>query len=90
MIHAYERALSSTMVNIDEKVKYKLATEKDVRKSLEKLNKKINEFAPRLAPIKELALKNKDEVLYREVTRAEKTTEIARKGSAFGLGAPVQ
>jgi len=90
MVHAYERALNSAMINIDEKVKYKLATEKDVRKSLEKLNKKINEFAPRLAPIKELALKNKDEILYRELTRAEKTTEIARKGSAFGLGAPVQ
>jgi len=90
MVHAYERALNSAMINIDEKAKYKLEKEKDVRKTLEKLNKKINEFAPRLAPIKELAIKNKDQVLYREITRAEKTTEIARKGSAYGLGAPVQ
>lgn len=90
MIHAYDRALNSAMINIDEKVKYKLEKEKDVRKALEKLNKKINEFAPRLGAVKELAIKNKDEVLYREVARAEKTTEIARKGSAYGLGAPAQ
>lgn len=90
MVHAYERALSSLMVNIDEKVKYKLATEKDVKKALEKLNKKIMEFTPQLEPIKQLAIKNKDEILYKEVLAAEKTSEIARKGSQYGLGAPVQ
>ncbi|MFB3904587.1 MAG: hypothetical protein ACE15E_14150 [Acidobacteriota bacterium] len=90
MVHAYQRALNSLMVNIDEKVKYKLATEKDVKKALEKLNKKIMEFTPQLAPIKQLAIKNKDEILYKEVLEAEKTSEIARKGSQYGLGAPVQ
>jgi len=90
MVHAYQRALSSLMVNIDEKVKYKLATEKDVKKALEKLNKKIMEFTPQLEPIKQLAIKNKDQILYKEVLEAEKTSEIARKGSQYGLGAPVQ
>ncbi|RPJ85401.1 MAG: hypothetical protein EHM18_10370 [Acidobacteria bacterium] len=90
MVHAYERALNSVMVNIDEKAKYKLATEKDIKKALEKLNKKIMEFTPQLEPIKQLAIKNKDEILYKEVLNAEKTSEIARKGSQYGLGAPVQ
>ena len=90
MIHAYERALNSLMVNIDEKAKYKLATEKDVKKALEKLNKKIMEFTPQLEPVKQLAIKNKDEILYKEILKAEETSEIARKGSQFGLGAPVQ
>jgi hypothetical protein len=78
------------MVNIDEQVKYKLAKEKDVKKSLEKLNKKIMEFTPQLEPIKQLAIKNKDEILYKEVLEAEKTSEIARKGSQYGLGAPAK
>ena len=90
MVHAYERALNSLMINIDEKAKYKLATEKDVKKALEKLNKKIMEFTPQLEPVKQLAMKNKDEILYKEVLSAEKTSEIARKGSQYGLGAPVQ
>jgi len=90
MVHAYERSLNSLMVNIDEKVKYKLATQKDVNKALEKLNKKIMEFTPQLDPIKQLAIKQKDEILYKEVLQAEKTSEIARKGSQYGLGAPVQ
>ncbi|HXK58964.1 MAG TPA: hypothetical protein PLP42_03630 [Acidobacteriota bacterium] len=90
MVHAYRRALDSLMVNIDEQVKYKLAKEKDVKKSLEKLNKKIMEFTPQLEPIKQLAIKNKDEILYKEVLEAEKTSEIARKGSQYGLGAPAK
>ncbi len=90
MVHAYERALNSVMVNIDEKAKYKLANEKEVKKALEKLNKKVMEFTPQLEPIKQLAIMQKDEVLYKEVVEAEKTSEIARKGSQYGLGAPVQ
>jgi hypothetical protein len=90
MIHAYERALNSMMINIDEKATHKLATPKQIKKSLEKLNQKIMEFTPQLAPIKELAEKNRDEILYREILEAEKTSEIARKGSLYGLGAPVQ
>ncbi len=90
MVHAYQRALNSLMINIDEKVKYKLATEKEVKKALEKLNKKIIEFTPQLEPIKQLAIKQKDQILYKEVLEAEKTSEIARKGSQLGLGAPAQ
>lgn len=90
MVHAYQRALSSVMVNIDEKAKYKLATDKDIKKALERLNKKIMEFTPQLEPIKQLAVKQKDEILYKEILEAEKTSEIARKGSQYGLGAPVQ
>jgi hypothetical protein len=88
MIHAYERAVDAVMINIDEKAKYKLAPPKEIRKALEKLSEKITAFEPQLAPVKELAVQTKDEILYREVLRAEKTTGIARKGALYGLGAP--
>jgi hypothetical protein len=90
MVHAYERALTSIMYNIDEKARYKLATEKNIRKALEKLNKKITLFEPQLAPIKQLAIDSKDPLLYKLVLKAEKTSAVARKGSLLGLGSPVQ
>ena len=61
MVHAYWRAIDGIMINIDEKAIYKTASEKDIRKSLEKLNKKIQEFIPQLEPIKQLAIERKDE-----------------------------
>ena len=86
LIHAYERALDSIMTNIDEKARYNLAQEKDIRKALKKLNEKVIEFIPKLVPLKERAIKLKDENLYKEVIQAEETSEIARDGSELGLG----
>lgn len=90
MVHAYERAMDSVMINIDEKARYKMAQEKDIRKALQKLNEKIKEFIPQLTPIKDLAVKLQDEELYKEVQKAEKTSDDAKRGSEFGLGAPVK
>lgn len=89
MIYAYERALESIMINIDEKHKYRTASSKDVRKSLEKLNEKVQEFIPRLQALQEWAKEQRDEGLYRQIQKALKASEIALKGSQYGLGAPV-
>jgi hypothetical protein len=90
MVHAYRQAIDGIMVNIDEKAIYKTAPEKDIRKSLEKLNEKIQEFIPHLEPIKQLAIDRKDEALYLELEEAQEISDIAQKGSLLGLGAPVQ
>lgn len=90
LIHAYERAIESIMINIDEKARYKLAKEKDIHKALEKLNQKINEFIPQLPALKQKAIELQDEELYNETFKAEKTSETAKKGSELGLGAPVK
>ncbi len=90
MVHAYRRAIDGILINIDEKAIYKTASEEDIRKSLEKLNKKIQEFIPRLEPIQQLAIDRKDEALYREWEEAQEISVIAQKGSLYGLGAPAQ
>ncbi len=90
MVHAYRRAIDGILINIDEKAIYKTASEKDIRKSLEKLNKKIQVFIPQLKPIKQLALDRKDEALYRELEEAQEISVVAQKGSLYGLGAPAQ
>ena len=90
MVHAYRRAIDGILVNIDEKAIYKTASEKDIRKSLEKLNKQIQVFIPQLEPLKQLAIDRKDEALYREVEEAQEISVVAQKGSLLGLGAPAQ
>lgn len=90
LMHAYARALETLMINIDEKAKFKTASEKDIRKSLEQVNEKVAQFQPRLAPIKRLAEDRRDEELYLELRAAKKESDIALKGSQLGLGAPVQ
>jgi len=90
MVHAYRRAIDGIMINIDEKAIHKTASEEDIRKSLEKLNKKIQEFIPQLEPIKQLAIDQKDEALYRELEEAQEISVVAQKGSLYGLGAPAQ
>ncbi len=90
MVHAYRRAIDGIMINIDEKAIHKTASEKDIRKSLEKLNKKIQEFIPQLEPLKQLAIDQKDEALYRELEEAQEISVVAQKGSLYGLGAPAQ
>ena len=90
LVHAYWRALEGVMVNIDEKARYHSAPEKEIRKTLKKLNSSVLDFMPQLEPIQQWAKRTGDEELIREVLQAEKTTEIARKGSQLGLGAPVK
>lgn len=90
MVHAYRQAIDGVMINIDEKAIHKTASEDEIRESLEKLNKKIQEFIPQLEPIKQLAIERKDEALYRELEKAQETSVIAQKGSLYGLGAPTQ
>ena len=90
MVHAYRQAIDGIMINIDEKAIYETASEKDIQKSLEELNKKIQEFIPQLEPIKQLAIELQDEALYRELVDAEEVSIVAQKGSLYGLGAPVQ
>jgi hypothetical protein len=90
MVHAYRKAIDGIMVNIDEKAIHKTAPEKDIRNSLEKLNEKIQEFIPQLEPLKQLAIDRKDEALYLEVEEAQEISDIAQKGSLYGLGAPAQ
>jgi len=90
MVHAYRRAIDGILINIDEKAIYKTASEKNIRKSLEKLNKKIQVFIPQLEPIKQLAIDRKDEPLYRELEEAQEISVVAQKGSLLGLGAPAQ
>jgi hypothetical protein len=90
MIHAYEKAISGIMINIDEKAQHRSATEKDIKKALEKLSKEIQNFIPQLTPLKDFAVQRQDEPFYRELEKAERTSEVARKGALLGLGAPAQ
>ncbi|MEE8349210.1 MAG: hypothetical protein V3R94_06555 [Acidobacteriota bacterium] len=88
MVHAYRLAIDGVMINIDETVIYKKASEKDIEKSLKELNKAISQFIPQLEPIKQLAIELQDQALYKELLQAEETSIAAQKGSLYGLGAP--
>ena len=86
MVHAYRRALDSLMISIDEKTTCKSISEREVRKSLKKLSKNIEQFIPQLEPIRQFAKDSRDKDFYREVIKAQETSVIARKGSQYGLG----
>ena len=88
LARAYQRSLAGIMINIDEKARYKIASEKDIKKSLELLNSGIQTFLPRLEPVKKLAEEREDEDLYLEWREAWKASRKALQGSQFGLGAP--
>ncbi|MFQ5740356.1 MAG: hypothetical protein ACE5JX_15215 [Acidobacteriota bacterium] len=90
MVHAYSKAIDGVMVNIDDRAKRKTESKKEIHKSLKQLNKRILKFIPQLEAFQEFALQTRDEELYREVQKAMKTSDIARKGSQLGLGAPVK
>ena len=85
MVHAYLNSLNSMMVNIDEKATHKSASEDELRKSLEKIDKKIGEFPSLLKPIEELATELQDESLYREILKAQEATVVVQKGVRYGL-----
>ena len=88
LVRAYHRALRSSMINIDEKARHRLASEKDIKKVLESLNGKMQGFIPRLEPLRQVALDLQDEDFFLEWREAWKATHNALKGSQFGLGAP--
>ena len=90
LARAYQRSLAGIMINIDEKARYKIASEKDIKKSLELLNSGIQTFIPRLEPVKKLAEDRQDEDLYLEWREAWKASQKALQGSQFGLGAPAK
>ena len=90
LVRAYQRSLQGIMINIDEKASYKSATEKDIKKSLELLNSRIQTFVPRLEPVKKLAEDRQNEDLYLEWREAWKASQKALQGSQFGLGAPAE
>ncbi len=90
LARAYQRSLAGIMINIDEKARYKIASEKDIKKSLELLNSGIQTFIPRLEPVKKLAEDRQDEDLYLEWREAWKASRKALQGSQFGLGAPAK
>ena len=88
MVHAYDRSISGTMIFIDEKATRRLEKEKEIKKALTVLNKKMQEFIPRLEPIRQQAIDAKDEELFIEIRSAMTNSEKALKGSQLGLGAP--
>ncbi len=90
LARAYQRSLAGIMINIDEKARYKIASEKDIKKSLELLNSGIQTFLPRLEPVKKLAEDRQEEDLYLEWREAWKASRKALQGSQFGLGAPAK
>ncbi len=86
LVRAYQRSVDGIMVNIDDKVSYKTATEKDIKKSLRQLNFKIKDFIARLEPVRNLAEERSDENLYLEWRKAWKSSQTALKGSQLGSG----
>lgn len=90
LLFGYTRALDGTMKNIDEHANYRRSSDKDIRKALEALNKKVENFTPRLKAMEEMVMSSRDEALYRQYQEALESTDIARKGTQYGLGAPAQ
>lgn len=88
LLHGYYRAIEGVMVNIDEKAKNKTEEEKDIRKALKSLKEKIDDFLPRLQTLEDLVREQKDLPLYKQYREAIRSSEIARKGALYGLGAP--
>ena len=86
LLHAYTRAVNGIMINIDDKVEQRRAPDKDIRKSLEKLLEKVEEFAPRLEKLESLVRKERDSTLLNKYRDAMKKTDQAYKGAKFGLG----
>jgi hypothetical protein len=88
MFFAYTRALDAVMSNIDDKAEMQTASEKDIKKALKELEKKVSKFIPRLEALEDLIRSQKDEALAEQYLEALKTSEIAHQGALYGLGAP--
>jgi len=90
MLFAYTRALDTTMSNIDDKAEMQTASEKDIRKALKELEKKVSKFITRLEGLEDLIRSQKDEALAVQYLEALKTSNIAHQGALYGLGAPTE
>ncbi len=90
MLFAYTRALDAIMSNIDEKAEMRTASEKDIRKALKELEKKISKFIPKLEALEDLIRSQKDEALADQYLEALKTSDVAHQGALYGLGAPTE
>lgn len=88
MVHAYDRSIQGIMIFIDEKATRHLASEKEIKKALTLLNKRMQDFIPKLEPIRQRAIDTKDQELFIEIRSAMKNSEAALKGSQLGLGVP--
>jgi hypothetical protein len=88
LLHAYTRAIEGVMINIDDKATSGMVEEGDIRKSLKKLSKKIEKFIPRLDALKNLVIERRDEELGEKLLAAMDSSDTARKGAQYGLGAP--
>ena len=88
LLHAYNRALNSVMILIDEKARQKTEEEKEIRKALETLRDAVQDFGPRLETIPDLVRERRDEELGRKLREAMKVTAKAEKGTLYGLGSP--
>lgn len=88
LLHGYVRAVDGIMVNIDNHARCGRVEEKDLMKALEKLDEKIDGFIERLQAMEDLVRKQLDKGFYEKWREALKTSDIARKGAAYGLGAP--
>ena len=90
MLFAYTRALDAVMSNIDEKAEMRTAPEKDIRKALKELEKKVKKFIPKLEALEDLIRSQKDEALADQYLEALKTSDVAHQGALYGLGAPTE
>lgn len=86
LVFAYSRAVDGIMVNIDAQVERGQASEKDVRKALRKFDDKLGGFVSRLEALKGYVEERRDPEFAQRWEQALKTSEIARKGIAYGLG----
>lgn len=88
LLHGYDRAINGIMTNIDEKARTNAAKEKDIREALKNLKEKIDKFIPRLQALEDLVREQKDLAFYKQYREALRSSDIARKGALYGLGAP--
>jgi hypothetical protein len=86
LVFAYTRAVDGIMVNIDSQVERGQASEKDVRKALRKFDDKLGGFVSRLEGLKGYVEERRDPEFAQRWEEALKTSEIARRGIAYGLG----
>lgn len=90
LLYGYRRALESVMTNIDEKANRRLASDKDIKKSLEEVAASMTALLPQLKDIQDFILSFQDEALAREYAAVLQTSQVAKKGAQYGLGAPTE
>jgi hypothetical protein len=85
LLFAYTRAIEGIMINIDEKASSGMEPEEEIRKALKKLRKAIEDYIPRLEPMKQVVIDRKDERLGEKLMAAMKASDLAKEGAELGL-----